>query len=166
MTGSIGRWLDRFLGQMSQVGELATAAEVARLVPPTAEYVSCGPVRVVPDVVAFNRGAAGRGRQGRDLGFLDEQQRIALLVLADDRLRVIESTGESWSRAVRTLTDVDAHRGGGFLVFCDDGSGLAVGTQTPVQLAPGSSTDTPRGMTNAFSGWDAVLAPYGVQRHF
>lgn len=158
--------LERFFGQMSQVTALADLESVSRLVPPSAQYVTSGPVAVLEDVAGFNHGPPGQGRQGRDLGYLGAQQHVALLLLADQRLRVVGPSGELWSCQVASITDLDAHRDAGFLVFLQDNTGLAVGTQTPVQVPPGFTFATSRRMTNALSGWDEVLAPYGVARHW
>jgi hypothetical protein len=153
---------------MGAVPELARADVVASVVPVDARYVTLGPIAVLPDVRSFNRGEAGRGWYGRDLGYLPagSRQEIALLVLTGDRLAVVERAGLRWSSDIAQVTALDGHRRGGFLVFTSTAEGLAVGQQTPVQVPPGARFATVRGMTNVFSGWDQMLAPFGVERHF
>lgn len=163
-----GERLATFFSPMAQAPSLAAADTVRRLVPGSAEYVTAGPVVVLPDAAAFVGGPPGQGGQGRDLGAVPDQgagpQQLALLVLAGRRLCAIAEQGEVWSTDVRAVTALDAHRRSGFVIFLRDGSGLAVGTQTPVQVPSGASFSTVRGVTNALSGWDTVLEPYGVQR--
>ncbi|GAB1690657.1 hypothetical protein [Krasilnikovia sp. M28-CT-15] len=159
--------LKRFFGEMATVPDLARSGTVAALVPADAQYVTVGPIAVLPDVRAFNRGAPGT-RYGRDLGYLRSGtgQQIALLVLTRDQLVVIGSAGLRWSCQLTEVTDLDGHRKGGFLVFTSRPEGLAVGQQTPVQVPPGAGFRTVHGMTNLFSGWDAALAPFGVRHQF
>ncbi|MFI7600937.1 hypothetical protein [Actinoplanes sp. NPDC049681] len=157
----------RFFGQMSEVGAMAKADVVASLVPADALYVTIGPIAVLPDVWAFNGGERG-SVYGKDLGYLPAsyRQEIAYLVRTPDRLMVIERSGPRWSCGIDRITDLDGHRRGGFLVWTSGREGLAVGPQTPVEVPPGASFRTPRGMMNLFIGWDQELMPYGVRRHF
>ncbi len=158
----------RFFGQMAAVPDMARAEVVAHLVPAGARYVTVGPIAVLPDVRAFNGGEPGAGPRGLDLGYLPAgfRQEVALLVLTGDRLLVVGRSGPRWECETGHLIAVDGGRRGGFLVFTRGPQGLAVGQQTPVQVPPGASFGTVRGMTTIFSGWDTMLAPYGVQRHF
>jgi hypothetical protein len=146
---------------------MARADTVASLVPADAQYVTVGPIAVLPDVRSFNKGEPG-SRYGLGLGYLpaEYRQEIAYLVRTGDRLAVIERSGPRWSCPINQLTDLDGHRRGGFLVFTSSPEGLAVGPQTPVQVPPGASFRTPSGMKNLFIGWDEELMPYGVRRHF
>jgi hypothetical protein len=52
------------------------------------------------------------------------------------------------------------------VVLTRSGGGIAVSTQTPVEVPTGASWRTVSGMTNLFSGWDEVLTKYGVRSHW
>jgi len=160
--------LARFFGQMGAVADLARADEVAKLVPKDAKYVTAGLIAVLADVRAFNGGEAGAGRYGRDLSYLPRGmgQETALLVLAAETLRVIDKQGCRWSCAVGDILALDGHRRSGFLVMTRGREGLAASQQTPVETPPGTEFRTVTGMTNIFSGWDRVLAPFGVEQYF
>src|SRR4051812_5158001 len=142
--------LRRFFGQMGAVSEIARADLVGSLVPADARYVTVGPIAVLPDVRSFNHGEPGQARRGTDLGYLPAsfRQEIALLVLTADRLMVVQRTGPQWSRELGRITDLDGRRRSGFLVFTTESDGLAVGTQTPVQIPAGAGFRTVSGMTN------------------
>lgn len=163
-------WLRHFFGQMVAIPGLASAERVAALIPADAEYVTVGPVLVLLDARAFVAGSPGRGPYGRDLGFVPDgdgqRQEISLLVLAGRRLCVISPAGERWSSDVSLITDLDGHRRSGFVVLTRSGGGIAVSTQTPVEVPTGASWHTVSGMTTLFSGWDEVLAKYGVRSHW
>ncbi|MEU7903746.1 hypothetical protein [Actinoplanes sp. NPDC049118] len=163
----IAGFFKRFFGQMAALPEMARSDTVASLVPTDAQYVTVGPIAVLPDVWQFNNGAPGTV-YGRDLGYLPAKyhQEIAYLVRTHDRLAVIERAGPRWSCPTVHITDLDGHRGGGFLVFTRGAEGLAIGPQSPVQVPPGYSFRTVRGVTNLFLGWDSELTPFGIRRHF
>jgi hypothetical protein len=164
----LGATFKRFFGQMGAVADLARSDMVTSLVPADAQYVTVGPIAVLPSVRLFRGGEAGGSRYGRDLGYLPAgaRQEICLLVLTPDRLTVLERSGVRWSSDIAAVTDLDGHRRGGFLVYTSRSDGLAVGQQTPIEVPPGARFRTVAGMTNVFCGWDEVLAPFGVKRHF
>ncbi|MET8151826.1 hypothetical protein ACIBSW_16850 [Actinoplanes sp. NPDC049668] len=163
----LAEFFKRFFGQMGAVSDLARSDTVVSLVPVDAQFVTVGPIAVLPDVRSFNRGEPG-SVYGVDLGYLPAkyQQEIALLVRTHDRLAVIERSGPRWSCPINHITDLDGHRRGGFLVFTSRPEGLAVGSQTPVQIPPGASFRTVHGVTDLFRGWDQELTPFGIRRHF
>jgi hypothetical protein len=162
--------LKRLFGQLAAVSELARADRVAALVPNDAQYVTVGAIAVLADARQFNGGEPGRAAYGRDLSHVPQRdglrQDIALRVLTRAQLLVIEASGVRWSTDIAQVTDLDGHRRSGFLVFTRATDGLAVGQPTPVEVPPGAEFRTIRGMTNLFGGWDEVLAPFGVQRHW
>ncbi|GGQ50582.1 hypothetical protein [Couchioplanes azureus] len=166
---TIAGFFKRYFGQMAEVPAMARAETVASLVPADAQYVTVGPVAVLPDVWVFNGGKPGT-RYGLGLGYLPAryQQEIAYLVRTADRLAVVARSGPRWSCPLTDLTDLDGHRENGFLVFTKNREGLAVGSQTPVIVPPGASFRTlaPYKWTNLFLGWDEELMPFGVRRHF
>jgi hypothetical protein len=162
--------LRALIGPMADVSELARAARVAALVPPTSEYVTIGQFAVLPDARAFVGGVPGRQPYRHDVGLVphrrEEAREVGLLVLAEHRLRVMTATGERWSVPVDQITDLDGHRHSGFVVITRGGPGIVLSTPSPVQVPPGVAWRTVGGVTNAFGGWDRVLAPYGTQVHW
>ena len=161
-------YLRRLLGPVSAVPELARAARVADLVPADARYVTVGLYAVVPDGVVGDEPL--RGHYRREFGALpnaEHQPQLAgLLVLAGDRLSVMSEAGEQWSARVEDVTDLDAHRQSGFVIVARGADYLVVTTQGPVETPPGATFRTVPGITNVVSGWDKVLAPYGVRVHW
>ena len=163
--------LTRFFGQLGAVSELAEIQSVARLVAPDSIYVTVGPITALPDALAFIGGAPGAGPMGADLGWVQSRSRhlhteVGLLMLRPNHLEAINERGAFWTAPVADVSDLDGHRRSGFVVVTRSGSGLAIGTQTPVEIPPGAHWRTTSGWTNAFSGWDAELGRYGVRTHW
>lgn len=166
----LGDRLRDLLGPMAAVRDLARADRVAALVPPDTEYVTVGLFKILPDAWAFVGRVPGSEPYRYDFGLLptagDQPRGVGLLVLAGRRLSVVGAAGERWSSDVSHITDLDGHRHSGFVVLTLGPGGLAISTQSAVEVPSGASWRTVRGMTNLFSGWDTALAPHGVQVHW
>ncbi len=61
---------------------------------------------------------------------------------------------------------MDGHRSNGCVVVTRDAEGIAASFPAPAEVPPGASWQTIRGTTNALSGWDKVLEPFGVAVHW
>ncbi len=158
------------LAPMAAVPQLARAEHVAAVVPPDAEYVTVGLVKLLPDALGFVGGVPGQQPYRRVFGtppVTDSRpEDAALLVLRGQRLSVLDRGGERWGVDCFQITDLDAHRHNGFVVITRDGSGLALSFQAPVEVPPGARWRTVQGMTNVYSGWNEVLRPYGPRVHW
>ena len=162
--------LREMLAPMAAVPELGRAEHVAALVPPDAEYVTGGLFTILPDARAFVGGVPGRQpyryKIGGPPGPESTPMEAGLLVLRGQRLSVLDRNGERWSVEASEITDLDGHRHSGFVVLTRNGPGLALSWQSPVEVPPGARWRTVPGMTNALSGWDKVLRPFGAAVHW
>jgi hypothetical protein len=158
----------RLLGERDEAQELVAPTRLAALVPCGATYVTVGAVRVVADVRALLGAAPGSRRLQSRVGPMPDVEPMAqaLLVLDGERLRVINDREEIWSAEVTQITDLDAHQHSGFVVVTRRPDGLLVGFQQAARAHPGTEWCTVGRLTNAVSGWDAQLQPYGVRTHF
>ena len=158
------------LAPMGAVPQLARAEHVAAVVPPDAEYVTAGLVKLLPDALDFVGGVPGQQPYRHAFGGLpvtdSRPDEAALLVLRGQRLSVLDRGGERWGVDCSRITDLDAHRHNGFVVITRDGPGLALSFQSGVEVPPGARWRTVQGMTNAFSDWDEVLRPFGPRVHW
>ncbi len=158
------------LASMAAVPQLVRTAQVAAVVPPDAEYVTAGLFLLLPDALGFVGGVPGRQPYRPAFGRLPPPagppEEAGLLVLRAQRLSVLDRSGERWGVDPARITDLDGHRHSGFVVITEDGPGVALSFQSGVEVPLGARWRTVRGMTNAFSGWDEVLRPFGPRVHW
>lgn len=163
--------LKRFFSEFSEVPAMAKVDEVARQVPQNVMYVTIGPALVLADAASFLYKTA----KNQNLGYLPEvahfaapgySQKIYYLAHDGANIMLIREGGIQFATPIANISEVKAYMRGGFVVSLHDGRGLAVATQTPINVPPNATYRTVSGMTNAFSGWDNELAPLGVKFSF
>lgn len=145
--------------------------ELVQHVPLDATYVTFGEVMALTDAVAYNGGPAGAGGgHGRAPswrpGPTDGPRIQGLLVLTPGELTVISTAGVVHVIPLENLAALDAGRPIGFVLFYADGSGLEVGQHVPVRAQAPATFATAGRVTNQFAGWDAQLAPRGIEVHW